>query len=173
MRLRSMCCKRSMALLFPSIVITLAVATAANTSKVFAQSTSASSTEDKIPGVPGTVPKPGKIFLREQKRSSKKSNPKGLAQELPSVSDEETDASLESDDGSPPTKSDSPLRPDDLGNGLKLPSVNQVDPKSGQTLNNQENSEQANAKLLPHLELAPAPGIAAYLGQSLVLRAKQ
>jgi tetratricopeptide (TPR) repeat protein len=53
-----------------------------------------------------------------------------------------------------------------------LPSVNQKDSKTGKIIKNTENSLQTLTELLPKLELIPVKGFAAYLGQTLKLKAK-
>jgi hypothetical protein len=117
------------------------------------------------------VPRSDKPFLREQERARRKAlrGKKPVASDaLPGgdVADEESDGALE------PGEAQKAGAQGDLVDGLQLPSVNPVDPKTGESVKNAEGAAQTNASLLPRLELAPPPGIAAYLGQNLVLTAK-
>ncbi|MCA2961143.1 MAG: tetratricopeptide repeat protein [Silvanigrellales bacterium] len=123
----------------------------------------------RLPGVPESVPRSEMPFLKEQERARRKAL-KGQtpAEIIPGsgVSAEETDGAID------PGESEKAAEQGGIVEGLQLPGVTPVDPKTGESIKNVEGAAQTNAALLPRVELAPPLGIAAYLGQNLVLKAK-
>lgn len=138
-------------------------------SEAWAQIGSPSSAGGRLPGVPDTVPRSAKPFAKEQesaRRKALKGKKPALAKPEPGLSAEESDGAIE------PGESEKSEGDADLVQGLNLPGVTPVDPKTGESVKNMEGAAQTNAALLPRVDLAPPSGIAGYLGQNLVLKAR-